>query len=481
MDNTDLKWVIVTALTLPVVIYSYLMLVFSDDIHVYFGVAKIAGYFGSFPANIDAAWESKPVLNRLIFFGLYKIFEPIKDNELLFQIGTKAAVAIVILLACAYMAREVRRKNGNLNTYAVFLIAAVSILTVHIMCIMECEFFAIIGSFLAIGLILSESKYANAFAGIVMVGIFLLKGLTIIMIPMIIIACLLIDRDGTYKKLKYTSVGFVAATGLFLLSCIIWFHNFIPDSLMLFSLAKPANLSIIERSILMLRQTPSILWNIPVLCAGGITTLFLLSDYRRTKDRLRAALLISVWIISLFIAYAQAEFWIYHYTPLILPAVVSIILFLSSHYKSTDYIAVMAIIGLTLAIWFVGTSIFTDTHANQWAGLEKDKLFVQAINIGKEPSVLYLDSGNSPYYVEAPSACRYIAPVIIRRNMGDRDLTNQPAYTQEADCIMSYEGKYIVLDEDWFGLHEPMNSKIANEYRLIYRGYFWNLYQRAVR
>ena len=53
--SADLYFIILSLVTLPAVIYSYLKVVFNDDIHIYFGVARAASFIGSFPGNIDLA------------------------------------------------------------------------------------------------------------------------------------------------------------------------------------------------------------------------------------------------------------------------------------------------------------------------------------------------------------------------------------------------------------------------------------------
>jgi hypothetical protein len=169
----------------------------------------------------------------------------------------------------------------------------------------------------------------------------------------------------------------------------------------------------------------------------------------------------------------------YHYTLLVVPAVITTLLFLSAHYKPENVIFILMLIGLLLSIWFVSCSVFNGIHQHLWDETEKDKIVVQeTYHLNQEPSVLYLDHGDAPYYVEAPSACRYVAPLIIQRNWGDRDLTGLPAYTETMNCIMSYKGKYIILGTDWFGKHESVNQKIADEYQQVYHGYFWDVHQR---
>lgn len=479
-QKNDLYLLILTIITLPITIYSYLMVVFSDDIHVYFGVAKIADYFGSFPSNIDLAWESKPLLNRMIFYGLYKIFAPLQDNELLFQIGTKAAVAVVILCVCAYLAREVCKKCEHLNAYAVFLILALSLFTLHVFCIMECEFFAIIGSFLVLAMLMSESRWANMAAGVVMVGVFLLKGLTGIMIPIILISWCLLDKTDKWNKSIYAIKGIVGAAVVFAASCILWFPNFIPDNLVWFSMVKPNGLSLVDRTYQLVKGSLTILWFVPILCMGLIAFVYVVWDYIKSKEYTLAAILAATWVLALSLTYIQSEFFIYHYSLWVFPAVISILLFLSARYGKSDITGVLMVVGFTLCIWLVTSSVWTSGHEGIWGNVEADSQFIkQTYLLDKGESILYMDFGNAAYYLGNPSACRYIVPLTIHHSNPDRDLSGLSEYKQQMECIMNYRGNYIIFSPQWFGVHEPANTKIATEYREVYKGDFWNLYQKV--
>lgn len=90
-----------------------------------------------------------------------------------------------------------------------------------------------------------------------------------------------------------------------------------------------------------------------------------------------------------------------------------------------------------------------------------------------------MDFGNAAYYLGNPSACRYIVPLTIHHSNADRDLSGLSEYKQQMECIMNYRGNYIIFSPQWFGVHEPANTKIATEYREVYKGDFWNLYQKV--
>jgi len=106
----------------------------------------------------------------------------------------------------------------------------------------------------------------------------------------------------------------------------------------------------------------------------------------------------------------------------------------------------------------------------------------QAINalyhLDQQPSVLYLEPGDAPYFIHANSSCRYIAALIIARYRDNWNLTNLPQYWEEYNCVASYQGKYIVMELggdkalDWFGenqtVRKPLLDIIWNNYTVVY-------------
>jgi len=466
-------------LAIPPVLYSFIVSVLNDDVHVFLAVGRIADYFGSFPACIDLAWESKPIGNRLIFYLLAKIIQPVIGNEFLVQVWTKAIAAAVAIVICAYFAIQVSRKLKSSNPYWIFVITVLAVLTLHPVNILETEFQALLMALLAVALLLSDRKWAHYLAGAVMLGIILVKLITIVFIPLVIVTWLLTERFLVVSKVERLFYGFLVATGIFAVSCLIWFHNFVGDTLLLLSIGHPSSMSMAAQLVLLVLKSPGVIWYIPVLFPGLIATVLLVRDEFRTGNRARAAAILFSWAFALTIAFVQVEFWIYQYLPLVFPAITAMLLLMESRGKDA-WNLFLAFVGIMLVIWFVACSVFIVPHLGQWSGLEHDRsvILVNYPSITSQ-KLLYLDSGDAPYFIGAPSACRYVAPIVIQRATNwNPGIARTDAYRDEMDCISSYNGRFIIFDSGWFGTHEPVNSKINDEYKQVYQGSQWSLYQR---
>ena len=145
---------------------------------------------------------------------------------------------------------------------------------------------------------------------------------------------------------------------------------------------------------------------------------------------------------------------------------------------------------VVFAIMHQPAGYLTSAEIKFWNGKEPH---ADAINaqyyLDKEPSLLYLDPGDAPYFFRSNSSCRYICPLPVQRDAPEWNLTMNSDYQEEYNCIMAYTGKYIVYDisnhndgtVDWFKANFshrlPITAKIQNEYELVYSG-GWEIYQR---
>jgi len=125
-----------------------------------------------------------------------------------------------------------------------------------------------------------------------------------------------------------------------------------------------------------------------------------------------------------------------------------------------------------------------------WGEKEPQADAINALyHLDREPSLLYLDPGDAPYFFRANSSCRYICPLPVQRDAVDWNVNWTAAYREEYDCIMAYDGRYIVFDAgnhydgvtDWFSEsyvdRVPLMEKIHSEYRLVWNG-SWRIYQK---
>lgn len=481
-QKNDLYLLVLTIVTLPITIYSYLMGGFTVNTHIFFGAAKLVDFYGAFPSNVDMSWESRSISNRMVFYGLYKLFEPLKNNDFMFQIGTKAAVAVVILCVCAYFAWMICRKCEHLNVYAVFLISTLSFFTLHAGCILEAEFFAALGAIFSMGLLLSESKWANGAAGIILAGTFFFKGLTGMMIPVVLISCFLFDKENILKKLKHVLSGMVASGVTLAVSWYLWFPNFIPDILYSFEIVNAPGNNLIVRTYWLIIASSIPVWYIPIVCMGVIASVYIIWGYVRSKKYLMVTSVIILWVLATINVVIQGEFIPNHFTLCIVPSIITIMLFLSIHYRNNKLIGVMVVVGITLCVWFAWSSVWASenelqTDSNNQLIMEAG-IIKQTYIPNREEPVLYID-GASPYFLGNPTACRHTtSPTMLVAAGISRKITSTQAYKDEMACIMNYSGDHIILNRRLFGVNEPANTKIANEYQLVYTGEIWDIYEK---
>ena len=106
-------------------------------------------------------------------------------------------------------------------------------------------------------------------------------------------------------------------------------------------------------------------------------------------------------------------------------------------------------------------------------------------HLDRQPSVLYIDPGDAPYFIRANSSCRFISPLIVSRYRDDWNLSAYPEYQEEYACIVSYTGKYIVLEKgtyiDWIGedqqVRQPFLKQLWANYTVVYNK-SWRVLER---
>jgi hypothetical protein len=340
---------------------------------------------------------------------------------------------------------------------------------------METEFIATIAALLAIALLLSDSKYAHFAAGFILVWIFLLKLVTIVFIPLVIVAWILLEKKikaWTFMKCLF---GMEVAAALFLIACFIWFKNFFSDFWLTLILHDQSSSGVGFRTYEMLIQSLAVPWFMPVMFIGLLAGVLVFIDYIHQKNKLLIAAFIIMWISPLLSTYIQSEFFLYHYTGLIIPAILSIIIFLSTNYQKYTSIIFTIILVITLGIFFMSCSIWMDTHAhigdNQ---ISSASIIKEKFNISENTPILYLDTGTTAYFLGAPSACRYTYPLLVNRGWDISTVNSSKEYTNAKSCIMNYTGQYVVA-LDWSLSGDPdVSAKIHSEYAKVYNGSQWS-------
>lgn len=467
---------IITFLILLPVSISFVSIPFNYDVRIFQGAARLTDYFGSFPSNIDGAWEIKPIGNRLIHYGLYKIasgFALVSTPE--YEMLAKAICLAAVIVICWYFSSKFKQPY-------LFLVSCLAFLVIGSQVALQPEWFAVLLSLLAIALLRGNPRL-QYIAGFVIACIFLLKGITLLLVIPIVGMTLLYCEKPVARILKagvssFLSVGVVIASGLF--------PHLVPDMLMSGRLAHIGYFSILEMATNLIVGSVSCysVIYIPIIFAGLVCIpLLYVFEKPALKDWI---VLLASWITCVFIVFIQSEcFFAYQYFVLALPALFTVCM-LKSKGVVVAIVCVLAAFIFILAAWnggLVGIE-YSYSASERDAAINLTGAFPDILD---QPSMLYLDVGDAPYYLGVNSTSRYILMSPFQRNSSWWDVSDLPQYHEAYSDIMNYDGKYIIgatsESGEWMVHDTPDNKrvwdKINSEYSIVWQG-MWVLYEKKV-
>lgn len=466
---------------IPIIALCNIIIPFTNDARIFQGVARLVDYNGIFPYSLDAAWEIKPLGNRLINYILYKLVSPFLDfNSPEYAMAVKTVAVLFAILCCYFFARSFKDRQ-----IPIFSITAIAVLTPMNFIIMQAEWYSVLFSLVCIGLLLREKMSAYAAAGIVLFFIFLLKGITgLLVVPIFCFIFIWYDNYYRFFERAFAAfIGFVSAGFLFLFSCLTFFPHAIPDMMMAAQLARVGQYSVVIYINSMTEKLSTISAYIPALFFTFIVGFYLLATVKLPRTKYAALWL--MWLSTFAIVFIQGEFFIYHYAVLIIPGILSIILQLRCGPPEQHRTVYAVAIGGMLLLWAIFNSpvgLITAAEVQYYQpefehAIEANALF----DIPSQPSVLYLDPGSAPYFFSPNSSCRYSTPLPVQRHRPEWNVSFLPAYAQEYSCIMNYSGKYIIGLDWWFGKDLPERAEIYEKMNRDYVHVYnksWDIWER---
>lgn len=471
---------------------SFSQMEFTGDAKMFIGSASQATFSSlPFPSNVDYAWELKPVGNRLVMFAFYTIGEMSPYHESLIKFFAAVLVILVSIIfvhrvssKCPDFFKEEWQKD--VATYIVVF----ALVSLNNFCLFQAEWFAVIGSLILLSMLLSHSKWEHILAGLVAIGIISLKGATIFLIPAVIAAYILLDKNYEkefFCKMEQFAIGVGVGIGVSIYLCYTVFKNAIPDMLLAIQIAwhaRPTHVAIPDSPAYLLNNMIPGALNVPMLVPGIIVLvvlfeIILLPSIIKNGWHLKKTIasLIIMWMVPLLAIALQGEFFAYHYVILLFPSIITIIL--SMGVLSLERQLPLLIISLIIGgiIWAGWCSEFSKSYSEQdafWKSLKTENIRIDAkFNISSEKEVLFLDSGDAPYYFRAKSACRYSSPSVIERN-----ITTIPVFQEQVDCISNYRGKYVITEWSWLN-NQMIRNKIETNYTLVDVNPVWGIYERS--
>jgi hypothetical protein len=477
-------------LILPYCCISFILCDLTNDNRIFIGTEAIADKFYPLPYGWDAAYEVKPIGNRILNWMIYKVanfFVPIVNNDYThFGWVVKATMLIIMLACCWYVASKIKFPFA-------FLFLALSFICEANFSIGMAEWFTVLFSLIAVAWCMEDNKNWTFAAGALCIIIALLKSISGLMVVPIICAVYLFGKKIEWKRFI---AGYAAAGLTFLALCAtIWPYS-IGDMLMSRLIAHvgmygPKELMEWFWMTQAKSYLPSVMaYYIPAILVGMIAAIFVLFYYLGKKDKIPLVLFLGMWSIPIAIVFVQSEFIIYHYLVMMLPAIITIAILTTKNRRGWQFI-IAGIVLIMISYVLINNALFGSFTAFEYSFWQQKEQNADAINaqynLTNQSSLLYLDPGDAQYYFHANSSCHYIAPMPVERSTKKWNISYLPQFTETYDCIMDYRGKYIVGDitvgqvSGYYGegilIRQPIMDKLNKEYTPV-MDKSWTIYER---
>ena len=476
---------------LPVVAIGAILSPLTNDVRIFYGVEYLDWkYIADFPSNINYFFEIKPIMNHCISYFLVVVtnFLIPFENHFAQEILIKTIAVAFAIFACWIFSRNVLKiKYGFLLCF----FGTMCVLNVNTL---QAEWWSLFLVMIATALLVEENKWLHYVSGILLMLAFLTKGTTVSLVISGICALIVLNYKVDWVRV---TTGFIATGGLFLLANFTIWKTLVSDIILAPQLSHVFEYSMTGQAIAIVVAT-IIAVSIYIPCAGIGGTYGLVWLKSHLKDP-RVYAFLSMWCIVFFITWVQNESFAYQFYPLVLPAIVSLVLFEketpvvrpNKKYPRENIIAatIVLLFGMYCVLYSPAVSYYGSQEANMnsYFWNESSKINKE-FDLPNQSSVLYLDTGSAPLYFGVNSSCKYVAPLAIQRVNPNRTfILNLPQNQEEFSCIMNYSGEYIIADGEigpensWFGNDSYQKvaiiNKIHNEYFVAHSG-GWEIYRR---
>lgn len=476
-------------LILPLVSISFVLHKLTNDSRIFIAAEAIADTYYKLPYGWDAAYEVKPIGNRILNWCLYKIanaFVPfVTNNYDAFGFIIRISALILLIVCCWYISRKIVFPYSFPVIFLCFACQAN-------FGILMSEWFSVLFSLVAIALCMEDKTHYTFLSGIVMVFVGLLKSITSLMLIPMICGVYLLNKK---FDIKYLILGCITASLTFLALCATIFPYSISDMIMsgMVAHAGAVNIVTVIQWFWLTQLVSSLpivmLTYIPGIVVGGIASALLILLYVGKSEYKNILLIAIIWFIPCLIVCIESEFFVYHYILLLFPAIISIVIYCRSS-KNTLIFLVVAILLVLPGYAAITSNVgsFTAYEQGFWQSKETNADIINSeLNLTNQTSMLYLDPGDAAYYFHANSSCHYIAPMPVERNNAEWNMSSLHQYKETRDCILTYQGEYIIADtnksvlDDYYGesifKDTAIKSMITKNYTLV-ENKSWDVYRK---
>lgn len=501
----------------------------TNDFAVFWAWARLVDMseFEGWDALIEN-WEIKGILSRAIYYELYKCVCAITPDHAVAWIYWYKVIGwlqcnIVLIATIALLPKNVIK--NKLSRVKLFLFLSSAIFASHYCAVFQPEFFSIFFFLLSGALFLRGTSVCKIFAGIVFSLVFYLKSPLLLMGGTLFFGIMMIQRKSFWSTVKdfipfvVSAVSFWGVSIAFFAVCHpqelmdMWYASYYQHTLLHNPNIRNAVLSFVMNLL-------EYSFFSPVVCFSLFFLLYIIVTDCRKKDQWNKILMILLLYVfpAVYIVLSNC-FFAYHYYLLVLPSLLVVFCYferISKYFniKLTSLLVGMMVISLLcnnptcygyispirlIAILLVfllfqlclkkwklyipvvmSISLFVYINALSslsysvqlgWQYIKYNE-GINALNghitgtpLGDE-NILFLDAGLGAYHFANKSELRQCYPLIIQRSYDGDQLSHTDFYKETESKILSYTGRYIVLDRNWFfkGGHSTIEKYIDDNY-----------------
>lgn len=336
-DNWDAVFRRLIVPVLGLFLAAFVLSPLNEDVRGMFAAAKQADFHGSFPSNVVDAWDMKPIANRIIYYGLYRSatqFVSFKEKWLFEPASKSICIVIgfvVMVLITRFVGQGTQISSDSWSHSRV--LAVISILAVSYYVILQPEWFASLLLLIAIGLTVSESPFSALAAGLVASILFPLKGVTVLLVPIVPAAWALVGLDWRPRSKPFLvglSFGIALTIMFFMVFPQSW-RDLVDATAYQNSVGNFAPIRRVLRTIGV--GFGGAMTHVPMLYVGLECTVLVVMAGVARRSLSDSLLLIAAWGCAIAAVVIQGKWFDYHYAVAIVPALLSIGVWCSGRYS----------------------------------------------------------------------------------------------------------------------------------------------------
>lgn len=425
----------------------YLIFPLNFDTKIYLEAAQRADMVGGFPTNVIQAWEHKYLLNRLLFYFLYKIAKLIfpLNNIILFECVIKIIYGLLCYAIIKWFSKSTKSffEKYHISEPTVFFILYIVIFASDIYFSLQTEMTALLLTLISIIFVLKDTPYHKLLAAFTISTLFWLKGVTLLYSVIVLVVMLLANHKKS--DIVFTiccSFGFLILE----LFCVFCFVPTEATNMYLATKYLSGNTLKIDIRMFLIEA----LYMYKFSFVSLIMFFINITNHVKTKSFKLLIGEISCWMLLLIGVYIQHMR--YHYQiGLMIPAIL-LSTFIFIYYKDKKFINIKK---LTPLILFLNVMLIANIVSESILAIEIHKVTLhnakQASILEKEipdlknDEILYIGNGLTSYYINAPSYTNYTTTIFLANHnnfyLQSEHINNLKEYIQE------YNGKYIIIDQ----------------------------------